>query len=183
MVQWRVRLLPALGGLLAAATVVAGCGSHGSRQAAVQAGGPGSGSTPTTVTPTTFTPSTVTPSTVAPSTVAPSTVAAPQLIVRSFDGTISYVGRRPATIGFSGDSTNIVSHLTWTSWGPTTAVGHGLLGLDNCKPNCASGTVTEVLTTIELSDVVSGHFTAMTEKSGSLDRSYSYPSTWASSAS
>ena len=168
MVQWRVRLLPALGGLLAAATVVAGCGSHGSRQAAVQAGGPGSGSTPTTVTP---------------STVTPSTVAAPQLIVRSFDGTISYVGRRPATIGFSGDSTNIVSHLTWTSWGPTTAVGHGLLGLDNCKPNCASGTVTEVLTTIELSDVVSGHFTAMTEKSGSLDRSYSYPSTWASSAS
>lgn len=168
MVQWRVRLLPALGGLLAAATVVAGCGSHGSRQAAVQAGGPGSGSTPTTVTPTTVT---------------PSTVAAPQLIVRSFDGTISYVGRRPATIGFSGDSTNIVSHLTWTSWGPTTAVGHGLLGLDNCKPNCASGTVTEVLTTIELSDVVSGHFTAMTEKSGSLDRSYSYPSTWASSAS
>ncbi len=168
MVQWRVRLLPALGGLLAAATVVAGCGSHGSRQAAVQAGGPGSGSTPTTVTPTTVT---------------PSTVAAPQLIVRSFDGTISYVGRRPATIGFSGDSTNIVSHLTWTSWGPTTAVGHGLLGLDNCKPNCASGTVTEVLTTIELSDVVSGQFTAMTEKSGSLDRSYSYPSTWASSAS
>ncbi len=104
------------------------------------------------------------------------------LIVRTSDGTVGYDGREPSTIGFSRDSSNIVSHLTWSSWGPTAAVGHGTLGLNNCKPNCATGTVTQVSATVGLS-LVDGHFTAMTEKSGSSDLSYSYPSNWAASAS
>ena len=105
------------------------------------------------------------------------------LIVRSFDGTISYEGRQPSTIGISGDSTNIVSHLRWSSWGSSGAAGQGLVGVNDCQPNCAAGTVTEVPATIDLGGVTDGHFTTMTEKSGSTTHSYSYPSDWAASAS
>ena len=35
----------------------------------------------------------------------------PVLNVRRFDGTVGYDGREPSTIGFSKDSSNIVTHL------------------------------------------------------------------------
>lgn len=105
------------------------------------------------------------------------------LITRTFDGAIGYEGREPTTIGFSRDSSNVVSHLTWSAWGPTTAVGRGSLGVDSCQPGCAAGTVTQVPVTVDLSAVLDGHFTAKTEKGGTLVRSYSYPSAWAASAS
>ncbi len=107
----------------------------------------------------------------------------PVLVVRSFDGTVGYDGREPSTVAFSGDSTNIVSHLTWSSWTTSGAVGHGLLSLDNCDPNCAQGSVSQVPATIDLGTVVSGRYTTMTEKAGAISHRYSYPSDWATSAS
>lgn len=107
----------------------------------------------------------------------------PVLVVENPSGSVSYDGQKPSTIDFSRDSTNIVDHLTWTSWGPSTALGHGELGLNNCQPNCATGTVTKVPATIRLSGLAGGHFTAMTEKAGSLFRTYSYPDNWALGAS
>ncbi|MGH3496452.1 MAG: hypothetical protein ACRDP1_03190 [Nocardioidaceae bacterium] len=32
-----------------------------------------------------------------------------------------------------------VTHLTYRHWGPRGAVGHGVLNVNDCKPNCASG--------------------------------------------
>lgn len=107
----------------------------------------------------------------------------PVLIVHSFGGSVAYDGRQPTSIGFSSDSSNILTHLTWTSWGPTSAVGHGTLGVDSCLPNCAQGTVTQVPATVRLGGVSAGHFTTMAEKAGSLSRSFVYPSDWATSAS
>lgn len=109
--------------------------------------------------------------------------SSPVFIVRSFDGSVSYDGREPSTIALSGDSTNIVSHLTWSSWGSGGAVGHGQLGLDNCVPNCAQGSVTQVPATIDLGTVIGGHYTAMTENAGTIFRRYSYPTDWATDAS
>jgi hypothetical protein len=62
-------------------------------------------------------------------------------------------------------------------------VGHGLLGVDNCQPDCAQGQVTQVPATIELGMPVDGHFTTMTETAGTTTHHYTYPSDWASSAS
>lgn len=105
------------------------------------------------------------------------------LIVPTAGGTVAYRGRRPTTIDFSGDATNIVGHLTWATWDSKTAVGHGTWADDNCRPSCASGTITDVPATITLSDAVNGHFTAMREAAGQLDRSYRYPGDWATGAS
>lgn len=191
----------AVGGMLAAGAVLAGCGGGSGGHRVAQGGSPAGPDAATTVpaavttvpattvpAPAPTVPATTVPATSVPApapTVPPpaTTTPAPVLIVRSFDGTVGYEGREPSTIGFSGDSSNIVTHLTWISWGPTTAVGRGTLGVNDCKPNCATGTVTQQPAIVDLGQVVSGHFTAMTEKSGSSDRSYTYPSNWAASAS
>lgn len=193
----------AVGGVCAAGAVLSGCGG-GSGGHGVALNGSSGGQAPVTTVPVTTGSATTAPApattapvpaknipaTTVPIATAPPTTAAagssspaPVLIVRSFDGTVGYEGREPSSIGFSGDSSNIVTHLTWSSWGPTSAVGHGMLGVDDCNPNCAAGTVTQEPATVDLGQVVNGHFTAITEKSASLDRSYTYPSNWAASAS
>ena len=107
----------------------------------------------------------------------------PVLITHGFGGGVGFDGTKPSTIAFSRDSSNVVTHLSWSAWGPATAVGHGTLTRSNCLPSCAQGTSTSVPAVIRLSQVVDGHFAAMTEDAGSLSRSYSYPSNWAASAS
>ena len=205
MAQGGIRFVAVAGVLVMGGAALAGCGGSSGRRAAGAGGG--GASSPTTVTtapvPTvapgstvapssTLAPTTVAPTAAAPSTaVAPTTVPAttgpaaggPVLIVGSFGGSVGYDGRRPSIIDFSSDSTNIVTHVVWSSWGPATAVGNGQLGLNNCQPNCAQGQVTQVPATVELSRVVGGHFTAMTERAASIFRSYSYPSDWALGAS
>lgn len=114
---------------------------------------------------------------------AGATRAGPVLIVRRFDGSVSYDGRRPSTIGLSGDASNIVGQLTWRNWGPAGAVGRGTLRLDDCKPDCARGAVTTVPAVLRLGDVRHGHFTTMTEQTGGVVRHFRYPSDWAASAS
>jgi serine/threonine protein kinase len=48
----------------------------------------------------------------------------------------------PAQIVTSADSSGFVKDLTWSGWGTATALGSGLLEIDNCIPNCAQGTFT-----------------------------------------
>ena len=196
MAQPRIRLSVAAGAVVSAGALLAGCGGSAARHAA---GGPAAtATTATTVPASTVAPSSVpassVPATTAPvdttaptaTTVAPTSTPAatgPLLVVPGSGGAPGYQGREPSTIDFSGDSTNIVTHLTWTSWGPSTATGRGSIGLNNCQPNCAQGTVTQVAASIDLGAVVSGHFTSMTETAPGLDRTYSYPSNWALGAS
>lgn len=118
-----------------------------------------------------------------PASPSPAVDTRPVLIVHDATGAVSYDGREPSMIAFSRDSSNIVEHLSWSSWGSGGAVGHGTLGLNTCEPNCAQGTVRQVPATVEMSGVVGGHFTVMTEKSGAILQHYRYPSDWASGAS
>jgi len=54
----------------------------------------------------------------------------------------------------SGDSTAFLYKMSWTTWSATQAVGTGTYKLDSCNPNCASGTVYPVPTTVTLSQPV-----------------------------
>ena len=94
----------------------------------------------------------------------------------------SYTGMDPTEIAFSGDSTNVVTGLTWT-WTATGATGTGTSDIDSCVPSCAAASPNPVTATITLSDPVDGHFTQMTEARNGSTTNYTYPGTWAQSAS
>jgi hypothetical protein len=47
------------------------------------------------------------------------------------------------------------NRMTWTTWGATSATGHGILRQNNCRPDCVSGKFISYRTTVTLSDVVS----------------------------
>lgn len=70
---------------------------------------------------------------------------------------------RPSEVAFSADSGNIVTKITWSSWGPDGAVGTGTWGYNSCQPDCADGSVTDYSAELMLSDVVNGRFTRVTE--------------------
>ena len=106
-----------------------------------------------------------------------SSAALPDLVVGS------YSGMRPTEIAYSGDGTNVVTGITWSSWTATGATGTGTSDIDSCVPSCAAASPNNVSTTITLSDPVSGHFTQMTESRNGSTTNYTYPDTWAQSAS
>ncbi len=87
----------------------------------------------------------------------------------------TYAGREPATLSFSADGGNIVTHLRWSSWTATSAVGRGISNLDSCVPSCADGKITPAATSITLSLVRHGHFTAMTERRGGQSLKSTFP--------
>ena len=60
---------------------------------------------------------------------------------------------RPRHLGLSGDGTGEMRRIRWTSWGGSTAVGHGRLGVNDCVPDCADGTFTWRDAEITLSNV------------------------------
>jgi serine/threonine protein kinase len=95
----------------------------------------------------------------------------------------TYTGIEPSEIGFSGDGGNVVTAMSWVSWTATGATGIGTSGIDNCIPDCASGTVTQVPATITLSSPVNGRFTVMTETRDGSTSSWQYPSSWPEGAS
>jgi hypothetical protein len=108
---------------------------------------------------------------------APAAGSGPVLLKVPFDG---YSGVRPTTIGYSADAGNIASSIRWVTWGATTATGLGIVGLDNCQPNCAQGTTTYVDVTITLSDPVHRVWHKMTEAIAQMPpKAYTYPGTWA----
>jgi hypothetical protein len=87
----------------------------------------------------------------------------PLLTMSPLYGDTGYSGRNPAQIDFSGDSGNIVSGISWASWGPTQAVGNGIWMYQGCVPDCASGSETPYPTTIALSNPAHSRFTTITE--------------------
>jgi eukaryotic-like serine/threonine-protein kinase len=95
----------------------------------------------------------------------------------------SYSGIQPTEIAYSGDATNVVTAITWSSWTATGATGTGTSDIDNCVPSCAAASPNNVTATITLSDPVNGRFTQMTETRNGTTTSYTYPGTWAQSAS
>jgi serine/threonine protein kinase len=56
----------------------------------------------------------------------------------------------PAQIVTSADGSGFVKDLAWSGWGTATALGSGLLEIDNCIPNCAQGTFTGYQATVTL---------------------------------
>jgi len=95
----------------------------------------------------------------------------------------SYSGMEPTEIAYSGDATNVVTGITWSSWTATGATGTGTSDIDSCVPSCAAASPNPVTTTITLSDPVNGRFTQMTETRNGSTTSYTYPGNWAQSAS
>ncbi|HEV2254096.1 MAG TPA: serine/threonine-protein kinase [Streptosporangiaceae bacterium] len=94
-----------------------------------------------------------------------------------------YSGMKPTEIAYSGDSTNVVTGITWSAWTATSATGTGTSDIDNCVPSCAAASPNPVTTTVTLSNPVDGHFTQMSETRNGSTTSYTYPNTWAQSAS
>ncbi|MGC8481231.1 MAG: hypothetical protein ACP5PJ_06745 [Acidimicrobiales bacterium] len=116
-------------------------------------------------------------------TTSTTSAAPPLLVIRAANGAVSYSGRMPLSIGFSADSTNVITHLSWSSWSQSGAVGNGTFEHNNCVPNCAQGTITPEAATVTLDVPEDGHFTTMTETIGTTKESFDYPANWALSAS
>lgn len=109
--------------------------------------------------------------------------AGPVLFKTPPDG---YSGTKPTTIGFSGDGSNFVTRIHWTNWSKDSAVGYGVIGLNNCTPDCAQGQVTYQDATITLTDPIGSPLVwgKMTEAiSGQSASHWTYPKNWALDAS
>jgi hypothetical protein len=126
-------------------------------------------------------PVSTTPSTPASSISASNTPTSPAALPVLTAG--SYTGMKPAEIDFSGDSTNVVTKISWTSWTATGASGSGTSDIDSCNPNCAQAPPSLVPTTITLTDPVDGKFTKMIEARNGSSKTYTYPADWAEGAS
>jgi hypothetical protein len=75
----------------------------------------------------------------------------------------SWTGRRPVDIDISGDGGNIITKIHWSAWKTSYAYGVGTSDILGCVPDCASGSVTPVRTTITLSLPRAGHWTKLLE--------------------
>ena len=139
------------------------------------------GATSAATTPATSTSPTApasTPASTPPST--PVSAVPPQLPVLTVG---SYTGMKPTEIGYSGDATNVVTTITWSSWTAAGATGQGTSDIDSCTPNCAQAPPSLVPTTVTLSAPVNGKFTKMTETRNGFTSTYTYPDNWPESAS
>jgi len=127
-------------------------------------------------------PATATTATSPPSTPASSPpVSAPaQLPVLTVG---SYTGTKPKEIDYSGDATNVVTGIQWSSWTATEASGQGTSDINSCNPNCAQAPPSLVPTTVTLSAPVNGKFTKMTETRNGFTSTYTYPDNWPQGAS
>src|SRR5689334_13001551 len=94
----------------------------------------------------------------------------------------SYTGMKPTEIAYSGDATNVVTKIAWSSWTTTGASGQGTSDIDSCNPNCAQAPPSLVPTTVTLSAPVNGRFTKMTETRNGFTSTYTYPDNWPESA-
>ena len=62
----------------------------------------------------------------------------------SVTGTVVHSPACAAGCQLSGDSTTSLWDMTWATWNSTVAVGTGTEKLDDCTPDCASGTLRAV---------------------------------------
>jgi hypothetical protein len=52
------------------------------------------------------------------------------------------------------DANAAFASMKWSTWGPSSARGHGILRQNDCKPNCVSGKVLNYVATVTLTKVV-----------------------------
>jgi len=131
MTSLRRFLLPAAG-LAALTALTAGCGSSSSHVvgAAVASSAPSS---------------TAPSSTARAVSTRPSSAAVVYLAEGgSVTGTVAHAPACAAGCQLSGDSTTSLWDMTWATWNSTVAVGTGTEKLDDCTPDCASGTLRAV---------------------------------------
>lgn len=83
---------------------------------------------------------------------------------------------RPAHIDYTGDGSGMLGgfdgtgaqhvahpgHLGWATWTQNNATGSGAVWIDDCTPDCATGTFTPHAVTLTAFRVVKGHFTRLT---------------------
>ena len=151
--------------------LVASLAGGSPKQIEVQSGGVTStsigsaGETSSTQTPTTQPTSTQQPATTAPttSTSQPIGTSVPPVAITPTVTIGPWTGREPVMIYFSGDSGDITSNLTWSTWTADLAVAHGTWQYLDCVPNCAQGTSTPYPVTITLTHPVAGQFTTLVE--------------------
>jgi len=151
------------GGVAVLALVLAGCGSGTPASSSTSTTGSHTTTTrprttttlkPSTTTSTTSRSSTTTspPATTSTTTTtAPpstTTTAAVPALVPLGGATPLY---RPSQFNYTQDGTGSVSNITWSTWSSAGATGTGTVNLNNCVPNCASGTFTGYPATVTLS--------------------------------
>jgi hypothetical protein len=52
------------------------------------------------------------------------------------------------------DANAAFASMKWSTWGPSSARGHGILRQNDCRPNCVSGKVLNYVATVTLTKVV-----------------------------
>jgi hypothetical protein len=62
----------------------------------------------------------------------------------------------PASFTVSCDSSTLVRQATWSAWDHSRAVGSGMLGFDDCEPNCAVGKFAYYRVTMQFDTPVPG---------------------------
>ena len=127
--------------------------------------------------PSTPTPPPATTQTTAPPTTT--TVAVQPMLIPLSGGAALY---EPSTIIYTGDGTGELTGVTWSSWGPSGAIGSGTNSVKGCTPNCASGTPSTFQAIISLSGATQTQygyiFTEMTianAKAPVISNSYTLP--------
>lgn len=138
MTSLRRFLLPAAG-LAALTALTAGCGSSSSHVA---------GAALASKAPSSTAPS----STAGAVSTTPSSAPVVYLAAGgSVNGTVLHAPACAAGCQLSGDSTTSLWHMTWATWNSTVAAGTGTEKLDDCTPDCASGTLRAVPVKVTLS--------------------------------
>jgi hypothetical protein len=59
----------------------------------------------------------------------------------------------PATLDFASDGSLL--HVKWSGWGQPVAVGHGVVEVRECQPNCATGQLVSYPGTVKLTGLTS----------------------------
>ena len=146
MTSLRRFLFPAAG-LAALTALTAGCGSSSSHVvgAAVASSAPSSSAAP----------STTSSSTARAVSTRPASASVVYLAEGgSVNGTVVHAPACAAGCQLSGDSTTSLWDMTWATWNSAVAVGTGTEKLDDCTPDCASGTLHAVPVKVTLSKPV-----------------------------
>jgi hypothetical protein len=79
-------------------------------------------------------------------------------------GTALYRPSCAADCVLSGDSTALLRDMTWRTWTATEAVGSGTERIDDCQPNCATGTLHPVQVTVTFTKPVKAGCSAATTR-------------------
>jgi hypothetical protein len=66
-------------------------------------------------------------------------------------GVIQNLAVRPRVVTLTADGNDTITGLSWRAWGATTTQATGTNHVNNCLPNCSSGHIARIPTTLTLS--------------------------------